>query len=153
LTRSSGQPYTAFRSRGCDFPGRAAFSFSFAFVRRNMLRRTRRRSAHITLVLLGAAALTACGDDADRRDLYASKQDCVQDWGDEQKCEPAPPGTTSSRPHSGGGYFYGPAYRSSSHRSSGSSLGSARSGSRAVSSSSFSRGGFGHSASSHSSGG
>src|SRR3954466_15060296 len=113
-----------------------------------MLKRTRRRSAHITLVLLGAAALAACGDSADRRDLYASKQDCVQDWGDEKKCEAAPPGTTSSRPHSGGGYFYGPAYSSGTYRS-GSSVGPVRSGSRAVSSGSVSRGGFGHSASAH----
>lgn len=120
-----------------------------------MLTRRRRRSARITLVLLGtAAALSGCGDSDDqRRDLYASKQDCVQDWGDEKKCEPAPPGTTSSRPHSGGGYWWGPTYSSSSYRtgSSSSSTGwtSARSGSRAVSTSSFSRGGFGHSASAH----
>ena len=121
-----------------------------------MLKRTRRRSAHITLVLLGAAAaLAACGDDADRRDLYASKQDCVQDWGDETKCESAPPGTTSSRPHSGGGYFYGPPYSSSRYNTGSTSTGSTalRSGSRAVSSSSFSRGGFGSSSSSHSSSG
>ena len=121
-----------------------------------MLKRTRRRSARITLVLLGAAALGACGDDADRRDLYASKQDCVQDWGDETKCETAPPGTTSSRPHSGGGYFYGPPYRGSSYGTgSSTATGSTalRSGSRAVSTSSFSRGGFGSSSSSHSSSG
>ena len=121
-----------------------------------MLTRTRRRSAHITLVLLGAAALAGCGDDADRRDLYASKQDCVKDWGDESKCEQAPPGTTSSHPHSGNGYFWGPAYSSSTYRTgTPNSAGwtSARSGSRAVGTSSFSRGGFGHSASSHGSGG
>jgi len=119
-----------------------------------MLKRTRRRSAHVALVLLGSAALAGCGDSAERRDLYASRQDCVQDWGDEKKCEPAPPGTTSSRPHTGGGYFWGPRYSGSSYRSS-SSVGSAsvRSGSHAISSSSVSRGGFGHSASAHSSGG
>ena len=92
-----------------------------------MLTRNRRRSARITLVLLGtAAALAACGDsdDGTRRDLYASKQDCVQDWGDETKCESAPSGTTSSRPHSGGGYFYGPAYSSSSRLGSSTSSGS-----------------------------
>jgi uncharacterized protein YgiB involved in biofilm formation len=122
-----------------------------------MLRRTRRRSAKITLVLLGtAAALAACGNDQ-RRDLYASKQDCIQDWGDEQKCEPAPANTTASRPHSGGGYWWGPTYSGSSYRTGSSSTStgwtSARSGSRAVGTSSFSRGGFGHSASSHSSSG
>jgi len=120
-----------------------------------MLTRNRRRSGRITLVLLGtAAALAACGDsdDGTRRDLYASKQDCVQDWGDETKCEAAPPGTTSSRAHSGGGYFYGPAYSSSSYRpgsSTSTGWSSPRSGSRAVATSSFSRGGFGHSGSSH----
>jgi uncharacterized protein YgiB involved in biofilm formation len=121
-----------------------------------MLKRTRRRSAQITLVLLGAAAIAGCGDDDSdqRRDLYASKQDCVQDWGDETKCEVAPPGTTSSRPHSGSGYYWGPAYSGSSYRTGSSTSNStgwtsARSGSRAVASSSFSRGGFGHSSSSH----
>jgi len=123
-----------------------------------MLTRKRRRSARITLVLLGtAAALAACGDnDDDRRDLYASKQDCVQDWGDEKKCEQAPAGTTSSRPHSGAGYWWGPTYSSSQYRTGSSPSSStgwtaARSGSRAVASSSFSRGGFGSSGSSHSS--
>lgn len=121
-----------------------------------MLTRNRRRSTRITLVLLGtAAALSACGDsdDGSRRDLYASKRDCVQDWGDETKCGAAPAGTTSSRPHTGGGYFWGPTYTTSGSRAgaSSSSIGStmARSGSRAIASSSFSRGGFGSSGSSH----
>ena len=120
-----------------------------------MLKRTRRRSAQISLVLIGATALAGCGDDDSRRDLYASKQDCVQDWGDEKKCEAAPAGTTSSRPHSGHGYFWGPIYSGSSYRTGTSSTGSTavRSGSRAISSSSFSRGGFGSSSSSHSSSG
>lgn len=123
-----------------------------------MQKRNRRRSAQITLVLMGAAALTACGNrDEARRDLYASKQDCVQDWGDEKKCEQAPAGTTSSRPHTGGGYFWGPSYfgryRGGSSSATSTGVTSARSGSRAVASSSVSRGGFGHSSSAHSSSG
>ena len=131
-----------------------------------MLTRTRRRSARITLVLVGAAALAACnssnGDD--KRDLYASKQDCVRDWGDETKCElaPASAGASTGHSHTGGGYFWGPLYSGSSYRygssRTGSSIGSssiggARTGSHSIGSSSVSRGGFGSSASSHSSGG
>ena len=129
-----------------------------------MLTRTRKRSARITLVLVGAAALAACSDSGhDQRDLYASKQDCVKDWGDETKCETAPAtaGSSTGRSHTGGGYFWGPLYSGSSFRSgtgtssagSSSAIGSARSGSHAIGSSSVSRGGFGSSASSHSSGG
>ena len=127
-----------------------------------MLTRTRKRSSRITLVLIGAAALAACGDNTpEHRDVYASKQDCVQDWGDEKKCEAAPAsaGSSTGRSHTGGGYFWGPLYSGSGMRtgssttSPSSSIGSARTGSRAIGSSSISRGGFGSSASSHSSGG
>lgn len=129
-----------------------------------MLTRRRKRSARITLVLVGAAALAACGDsDPERRDVYASKQDCVQDWGQETKCEPAPASATNStsRPHSGHGYFWGPLYRGSSAgyragssgTSGASAIGGAGTSSRAIGSASVSRGGFGSSASSHSSGG
>ena len=119
-----------------------------------MLTRTRRRSARITLVLLGVAALAACNDDARQRDLYASKQDCVKDWGDETKCEVAPASSTGGRT---GTHYWGPSYSRGTYRaSSGTSVGSVsapRSGSHAVGTSSVSRGGFGSSASSHSSGG
>ena len=124
-----------------------------------MLTRTRKRSARITLVLLGAAALSSCDDQSERRDVYASRQDCVQDWGEEKKCEPAPDSAApSGRTHSGGGYFWGPLYSGHNYRygsgSGSSALSSARTGSRAISStsSSISRGGFGSSSSSHSSG-
>ena len=121
-----------------------------------MLKRTRKRSAQITLVLLGAAAIAACDDDNERRDLYASKQACVQDWGDEKKCESAPASAGAGHSHTGGGYFWGPTYlgRGYSAGSTGSSaLSPARSGSRALGTSSVSRGGFGSSSSSHSSSG
>lgn len=113
----------------------------------------RRRSAHISLVILGAVALSGCGDNAQRRDLYASKQDCVRDWGDETKCETAPSSATGGR---SGPHFWGPVYAGSSYRSGSSALGSvssARAGSRAVGTSHVSRGGFGSSSSSHSSSG
>ena len=122
-----------------------------------MLKRTRKRSAQISLVLMGAAALAACENQDERRDLYASKQDCVKDWGDETRCEAAPDGAAAAgRPHAGEGYFWGPYYAGNSFRS-GSSVGSpsrpVRSGSRAIGSSGISRGGFGSSAASHSSSG
>ena len=120
-----------------------------------MLARARKRSSRITLVLLGAAALTACADqDEQKRDVYASKQDCVKDWGDETKCDPAPAAAGQGRTHSGSGFFWGPMYSGAAHRwanSGTSSLSPVRSGSHAVGSSSISRGGFGSSASSHSS--
>ena len=114
--------------------------------------RSRKRSAQVTLVLLGAAALGACsGDDADRRDVYRTRADCVQDWGDEKKCEPARDGQYASS------YWYGPRYGSGyfGNRTSSTAIGStgARPGSHAVATHSVSRGGFGACASSHSSGG
>jgi uncharacterized protein YgiB involved in biofilm formation len=109
----------------------------------------RKSSRHITLVLLGAAALAACGDDVETRDVYASRTDCVQDWGDEQKCEPVRDG----RYHSS--YFYGPRYTHGGGWgwSGTPSSTPARAGSHAIASSHISRGGFGHSASAHASGG
>jgi uncharacterized protein YgiB involved in biofilm formation len=116
-----------------------------------MLKRIRKSSTRVTLVLIGLAGLAGCGND-DRRDVYASREDCLADWGNKpEDCSPA----TDSR-HSSRGYFYGPSYthRSSSggsySRSSGSSSRSIGSSSSSSSSSS-SRGGFGSSARSSSS--
>lgn len=109
----------------------------------------RRTTATLTLVLIGAAALQGCGEDAETatRDVYRTRADCQRDWGDDAtKCE-----TVRSGPHAG--YFYGPSY---GYGRSGASTGSTlapRSGSSAVGSTSVSRGGFGSSASAHSSGG
>jgi uncharacterized protein YgiB involved in biofilm formation len=114
-----------------------------------MLKKLRRSSGRVTLVLIGVAALSACGSEDDhRRDVYASREDCLADWGNKpQDCSPA----TEPR-HAGSGYWYGPAYpyRSSS---SGSTWTSGTRGARSIGSSSsgVSRGGFGSSA--HSSGG
>ena len=118
-----------------------------------MLKKLRKSSGRVTLVLIGLSALAGCGEDDQRRDVYASREDCLADWGNRpQDCTPA----TEPR-HASHGYFYGPfyGYRSSgsgstwtSRSSSSRSIGSSSSGS---SHGSVSRGGFGSSA--HSSGG
>jgi uncharacterized protein YgiB involved in biofilm formation len=103
-----------------------------------MLRRLRKSSGRVTLVLIGLSALAGCGEDDTRRDVYASRDDCLADWGNKpEDCTPA----TEPR-HRSSGYFYGPAY---GYRSSGSgSSWTGRSpGSRSIGSSSVSRGGFG----------
>jgi uncharacterized protein YgiB involved in biofilm formation len=114
-----------------------------------MLKRVRKSSLRVTLVLAGVAALAGC--DQERRDVYATREDCLADWGNKaEDCRPATEPAHASR-----GFWYGPSYRipfghSSSHWVSGTrSIGSARAGSS--SSSHVSRGGFGSTA--HSSGG
>src|SRR5438128_4495067 len=81
--------------------------------------RPRKSSAGVTLVLLGAATLVACGENQDtlRRDVYTSKDDCLKDWGDELKCEQQPAAGRMGGGH-GGYYYYGPAYRSGQYGSS-----------------------------------
>ena len=111
-----------------------------------MLKKLRKSSGRVTLVLIGLATLAGCGEDDQRRDVYASRDDCLADWGNKpQDCTPA-----NEARHAGRGFFYGPYYgyhsggsgstwtRSSSSRS----IGSYSSGS---SSSGISRGGFGSS--------
>jgi hypothetical protein len=114
-----------------------------------MLKKLRKSSSRVTLVFIGVAALTGCGSDDARRDVYATREDCLADWGNKpEDCTPATDDKHRSR-----GYFYGPSYahRSStgstwsSRSSSGRSIGSSGS-SRSGSSSSTSRGGFGSSA-------
>ncbi len=111
-----------------------------------MLKKVRKSSAHITLVLIGAvtmgATLGACGNEETRRDVYASKEDCLADWGNTPTdCAPAydrPTGNANTT------HYYGRPYRHS-----GGSTSSSRS-SKTIGSSTVSRGGFGgsgHSAS------
>lgn len=124
--------------------------------------RTRRASSHVTLVLIGAATVGGCGDSpppqAMQRDLYQHRSQCVQDWGDEKKCEVVSSGQNR-------GYWYGPSYSAGYGYQSGRSAPSgttaggddttrqaARPGSRAVETHTVSRGGFGSSSSMHSSG-
>jgi uncharacterized protein YgiB involved in biofilm formation len=120
-----------------------------------MTSRTRKSSTRVSLVLIGLAAVAGCSNEPEtKRDVYASKEDCLADWGNkESDCTPA-----TDRPrHSGGGFFfYGPLYAASAMnmmRSGSNWTGSgARPGSKAVgstspsrSSGSVSRGGFGSS--------
>ena len=113
----------------------------------------RKRSAHLTLVLISAAALAGvagCGNlessGANSRDVYASMEDCKADWGTPGDCETVP----ESRSATGRSSFYGPRYYSRSSSSGYSAT--PRPGSRASGSvsSSPSRGGFGASSSHHS---
>ncbi|MEO8104452.1 MAG: hypothetical protein ABI790_18205 [Betaproteobacteria bacterium] len=105
-----------------------------------MLKRIRKSSGHVTLVLIGAAALTAgltgCSKEEVRRDVYASKADCLADWGNSPSdCEPAydrPTGNATTTHYYGRPYSY----------SGGSSP--SRTG-RTIGSSTVSRGGFGSS--------
>ena len=118
-----------------------------------------RKSSRVTLVLIGLSALAGCGEEK-RQDVYASREDCLADWGNKpEDCKPS-----TDPKHAGRGYFMGPivavpgffgrglgwggdSSSSASSRSMTRSSGSSSSGSR----SSVSRGGFG--SSSRSSGG
>ena len=113
-----------------------------------MLKKLRKSSGRVTLVLIGVAALGGCGDGDDtRRDVYATREDCLADWGNRpQDCTPA----TDER-HRSHGYFYGPSY--THYSGTPNSWGRSSSTNRSITHSSggVSRGGFGSSA--HASGG
>lgn len=120
-----------------------------------MLKKLRRSSGHVTLVLIGAAALGGCA--SEKRDVYATKQDCLADWANSPKdCEPA----TSGR-HAASGFWYGPMMVAGSgfsrwNRGTGfspRSAGPSRSIGSTGSSGSSTRGGFGSSGRASSSGG
>ncbi len=102
-----------------------------------MSRRARKSSACVTLVLIGTAALSGCGDQSatSRRSSYTSKAECLADWGDDKECEQQET-RSSSGTHSG--YYWGPSYRSPSRSSGTASRSSSSSGGHSVS-----RGGFG----------
>jgi len=99
--------------------------------------RPRKSSACVTLVLIGAAALSGCGDaPTGRRASYATKEECLADWGDPKECE--------EQVRSGGSRAWGPSYGTWHSYSSGRSGGSIFGGSSGSSEShSVSRGGFG----------
>jgi uncharacterized protein YgiB involved in biofilm formation len=118
----------------------------------------RRSSSSVTLVLIGASALTGCGQqtpDTMRRDMYASQADCAQDWGsDPTKCEPVRRTSSGGSPYT---HYYGPSYPHGSYGSTNTindagTTSQARPGSRSIGTAHVSRGGFGSSASSHGSG-
>jgi hypothetical protein len=73
-----------------------------------MRRQGRKRSAAITLVLAGSATLAGCGSPVEQRDAYASRQDCLKDWSEPLLCEPVKDGRYASS------YHYGPPYYASS---------------------------------------
>ncbi|MBF0551109.1 MAG: hypothetical protein HQK60_11305 [Deltaproteobacteria bacterium] len=63
-----------------------------------------KRSQKIVLVLMASASIAACGSDSSdsqntRREAYANKEDCINDWGDPDRCE-----------RQLSGYYYGPHY-------------------------------------------
>ncbi|HWI41456.1 MAG TPA: hypothetical protein VNX25_08215 [Verrucomicrobiae bacterium] len=94
----------------------------------------RRRSLHVSLVLMGTLAVAAYGEE--HRYLYKNKKDCLDDWGSEQDCQEPPPRSV----HFGSGRYYGPRYGGSTGK-----------GGRAVGRVSVSRGGFGSLGSFHAS--
>jgi uncharacterized protein YgiB involved in biofilm formation len=119
---------------------------------------TRKRSVHLSLVLISAAALggvAGCSNiengDNLNRDVYANIEECKADWGTPGDCEEI----ESTRSATGARSYYGPRYysRSGSVGSTGYTTNS-RPGSRAKGtvSSAPSRGGFGASSSRHSGG-
>jgi hypothetical protein len=104
-----------------------------------MAQRFRKSSTRVTLVLIGVAALSGCGrGDDQRRDVYASREDCLADWANKpEDCTPA-----SDPSHRSRGWFYGPSY---TYHSGGSGSSWTR-GTRSIGSTSSShaaRGGFG----------
>jgi uncharacterized protein YgiB involved in biofilm formation len=116
--------------------------------------RLRKRSLHLTLVFISAAAIAGCGrleNDANTsRDVYANLEECRADWGNPEDCEEI----DEKRSATGSRAFYGPRY-SSRTGSYGGYTTTTRPGSRSkgtvTSGSSASRGGFGSSSSRHSS--
>jgi uncharacterized protein YgiB involved in biofilm formation len=107
-----------------------------------MLRRLRKSSGQVTLVLIGVAALAGCGEQ--KRDMYATREDCLADWGHKpEDCTPSGTGRAG-----GGGVYYGPSYSVPWWRSASSShaSGSTPHAVSSVSAGSVSRGGFGASA-------
>ncbi|MEO6566350.1 MAG: hypothetical protein ABIO63_09970 [Casimicrobiaceae bacterium] len=109
-----------------------------------MPRRLRKASTCVTLVLIGAAAVSGCSDPPpSRKAAYASRQECLADWGDEKECdEQVARRDDGSRSH----IYWGPSFRSPSRIGGGGSSSTSRSsssGRSSSSSSSTSRGGFG----------
>ncbi|MGQ0654077.1 MAG: hypothetical protein ACT4P4_17735 [Betaproteobacteria bacterium] len=112
----------------------------------------RRRSAAIALVLAGAVA--GCGEPQPQRDVYSSLADCTRDWNGPAQCEPVRDGRYSNSWYYGPNH-YGTAWPSGRPKPSPSAieaLHTPRGTSVARSASSVSRGGFGSTGHSFSSG-
>lgn len=102
----------------------------------------RRSSSHVTLVLAGAAALAGCSRGAESSGKrYASRAECVADWGNEEDCKEQ----ASTSGHGASSWIY---YGAASSLFRGNSMG-VRSGTGSVNDTtsgaprSVSRGGFG----------
>ena len=113
-----------------------------------------KRSAHLTLVFISAAAaatLAGCGrmenDSNVNRDVYKNLEECRADWGNPEDCEEI----DEKKSATGTRAYYGPRYGSRTGNYGGYST-TTRPGSRASGtvSGSPSRGGFGSSSSRHS---
>jgi uncharacterized protein YgiB involved in biofilm formation len=61
-----------------------------------------KRSKEITLILIASASLAACGPSTQdtRREIYGTREKCLEDWGSEEDCEQ----------QAGSGYYHGPHY-------------------------------------------
>ena len=125
-----------------------------------------KRSKKITLTLIASISLVACGDESQptKRAVYANKQDCIGDWGNEKDCEEVL--QQGARSYYGPHYFYNygrPYYIPSGSQdpkpvSSTAAFSRVSEGMqsstaiRSIHTSSVARGGFGAHASSHGSG-
>jgi len=120
----------------------------------------RRSSTQITLVLIGTVTLGGCSQQStpSARDQYASLEDCAADWGRPESCE-----RVQSSGYPGGFLFWGPLYAASARsnalndarRNANPSFVDPARQNRAIGSSKAptSRGGFGSSSRSYTSGG
>ena len=117
--------------------------------------RSRKSSAAVRLVLIGTAvsavAASAGCSNNERRDIYANRDACLSDWGNEPAdCTPTA-ATRTGTTHTGGGTYLGRSYnhiRGETGPRSSRAIGSSAVGSGGVRSSSglsISRGGFGSS--------
>ncbi len=78
-----------------------------------------KRSSRISLILIASASLVSCGPDYQdtKRELYASRDKCAEDWGDPENCEEVstPTGRGYYGPHyyffRGSPYYYPPGGR------------------------------------------
>ena len=72
-----------------------------------------KRSVKVPLLVLGSiAALQGCSPRAEyesKQQRYASREECLQDWNDEQSCNQEIFVDEHNRIHTGG-YYYGPRY-------------------------------------------
>ena len=120
----------------------------------------RRSSTQITLVLIGTVTLVGCSQQTTptARDHYASLEDCAADWGRPESCE-----RVQSSGYPGGFLFWGPLYAlnarnnalTDARRNANPNFVNPTRQGRAIGSSTqpTSRGGFGSSSRSYTSGG